>query len=67
MGNHGDVLVTFKKFVFLLDFVILDIDEDVETPLILERPFLNTSGAFINWRDGKMTLKVDDEEVVYKL
>lgn len=50
-----------------MDFVILDVDEDVETSLILGRSFLNTSEALINWRDGKMTLMVGDEEVVYAL
>ncbi|XP_039133260.1 uncharacterized protein LOC120270313 [Dioscorea cayenensis subsp. rotundata] len=66
-GIVEDVLETVEKLIFLVDFVILDIDEDVETPLILRRSFLNTSRAIINWRDGKMTLKVEDEEMVYKL
>ncbi|XP_039119261.1 uncharacterized protein LOC120255514 [Dioscorea cayenensis subsp. rotundata] len=66
-GIVEDVLVTVEKLVFIIGFVIFDIDEDVETPLILGRPFLNTSGALINWTNGKMTLKVGDEEVVYQL
>lgn len=28
---------------------------------------MNTPEAFINWRDGKITLKVREEEVVYTL
>ncbi|XP_039131856.1 uncharacterized protein LOC120268593 [Dioscorea cayenensis subsp. rotundata] len=34
-GIAEDMLVTMEKLVFPLDFVILDIDEDVETLLIL--------------------------------
>lgn len=47
-----NVLVTVKKFVFPLDYVILDVDEDVENPLILGIPFLNISRALINRGDG---------------
>ena len=35
-GVTEDVLVKFDKFVFLVDFVIMDIKEDLEVPLILE-------------------------------
>ncbi|XP_039145537.1 uncharacterized protein LOC120282752 [Dioscorea cayenensis subsp. rotundata] len=62
-----DILVIVEKLVFPIDFVIVDIDEDVETPLILDSPFQSTSVDLINWRDGKMTLKVGEKEVVYKL
>lgn len=50
-----------------MDFVIIDVDDDVEVPLILGRPFLNTSGAVIDVKDGKMTLRVGEEEVVFTL
>ncbi|KAG8496918.1 hypothetical protein CXB51_008149 [Gossypium anomalum] len=38
-----DVLVKIDKFIFLVDFVVLDIEEDSNTPLILGRPFLATA------------------------
>jgi hypothetical protein len=37
-----DVLVKIDKFVFPVDFVILEMPEDEEIPLILGRPFLET-------------------------
>lgn len=40
LGIVEDVLETVEKLVFPMNFVILDIDEDTETPLILGRPFL---------------------------
>lgn len=35
-GVIKDVLVNVDKFTFLLDFVIMDIEEDMKIPLILE-------------------------------
>lgn len=42
-GVVKDVLLTIEIFRFLGDFVIMDMPEDEETPLILGRPFLFTS------------------------
>ena len=39
-GVIEDVLVKVDKFIFLVDFVVLDMEEDREIPLILGRPFL---------------------------
>lgn len=50
------MLVKVDKFIFLVDFVILDVDEEVEVPLILGQPFLATSRALINVNDGQMVL-----------
>ncbi|XP_027364550.1 uncharacterized protein LOC113871650 [Abrus precatorius] len=47
------VLVKVDKFIFPVDFVILDMDEDTDVPLILGHPFLATAGAIIYVRDGK--------------
>ncbi|GKC77728.1 hypothetical protein Tco_1128502, partial [Tanacetum coccineum] len=41
-GIAENVLVGIGKFVFLVDFIILDMPEDVKVPLILERTFLST-------------------------
>ena len=66
-GIVEDIIVGVDKFVFTVDFVILIVDEGVEIPLILGRPFLKTSGARIDLQEGKMTLRVRNEEVVYTL
>ncbi|GKE54058.1 ribonuclease H-like domain-containing protein, partial [Tanacetum coccineum] len=44
-GIAENVLVRIGKFVFHVDFIILDIPEDVNVPLILGRPFLSTAYA----------------------
>ncbi|XP_050918576.1 uncharacterized protein LOC127136012 [Lathyrus oleraceus] len=62
-GIVEDVLVKIGKFVFLVDFVILEMPEDEEIPLILGRLFLETRRCLINIEEGTMTLKVYDEEL----
>ena len=40
-----DVLVKVDKFIFPTDFIVLDMEEDKEIPIILGRPFLSTGRA----------------------
>ena len=40
-GIIEDVLVKVDKFIFPMDFVVLDNEEDWEAPIILGRPFLS--------------------------
>lgn len=51
-GIIEDVLVKDNTFIFPVDFVIIDMSEDVEVPLILGRPFLATSKT-IDVKKGK--------------
>ena len=62
-----DVLVKVDKFIFPVDFVVLDMEEDLEIPLILGRPFLATGRALIDVRSGNLTLRVNDEEVKFNI
>ena len=59
-GIVEDVLVKVDKFYYPVDFVVLD-TEPIEigpnhVPIILGRPFLATSNAIINFRNGVMQL-----------
>ncbi|KAK0600713.1 hypothetical protein LWI29_017770 [Acer saccharum] len=67
---HGvleDVLMKVGKFYFPVDFVILEMEEDFEVPLILGRPFLKTSGALVDHKEDKLTLRVGEEHMVFDL
>ncbi|RVW68543.1 hypothetical protein CK203_063686 [Vitis vinifera] len=59
-GVIEDVLVQVDKFYYPVDFVVLDTDPTVKeanyVPIILGRPFLATSNAIINCRNGVMQL-----------
>ncbi|KAK5771250.1 hypothetical protein PVK06_047440 [Gossypium arboreum] len=57
------VLVKIDKFIFPVDFIVLDIEEDSNTPLILERPFLATAKTIIDVGTGELTLRVGDETI----
>ncbi|XP_021835971.2 uncharacterized protein [Spinacia oleracea] len=60
LGRIEDVPLVVGKLTFLVDFVVLDIDEDAHTPIILGRPFLATAGALIDVQGGLITLKAGD-------
>ncbi|TLX69563.1 retroviral-like aspartic protease, partial [Labilibacter sediminis] len=64
-GVVEDLLVKLDKFVFPADFIILDMKEDGEVPIILGRPFLSTARALVDIHDTKLTVRVGDEEVVF--
>ena len=55
-GIIEDVLVKVDKFIFLVDFVVLDMEEDHEVPLKLGRLFLVPSQALIDEKNGELTL-----------
>ncbi|XP_050876987.1 uncharacterized protein LOC127080734 [Lathyrus oleraceus] len=58
-----DVLVTIEEFSFPVNFVIIDIHVDEETPIILVRPFMRTSRCNFDIDHGTLTLKVYDDEI----
>jgi len=51
------VLVKVDKFIFPVDFVIVDIEEDTEVPLILGRPFKKTTRVVIDIDEAKLKVK----------
>ena len=59
-GIVEDVLVKVDKFYYPVDFVVLDTEPIASgpnhVPIILGRPFLATSNAIINCRNGVMQL-----------
>ena len=45
-----------------MDFVVLDMQEDMKTPLILGRPFLSTTNAHIDVGDGEIKFYTNGKE-----
>ena len=66
-GVLEDMLVTVGKFVFPVDFIILDMEEDSQIPLLLGRPFLATGAALIDVQKGVLTLRVGEEAAAFNL
>ncbi|XP_020209688.1 uncharacterized protein LOC109794656, partial [Cajanus cajan] len=62
---HGiveDLLVKVDKFFFPVNFVVMDMEEDSEVPLILGRPFMKTAKVIIDVDDGKLKVRVHGDE-----
>ena len=55
------------KFIFLVDFVVIDIEEDKQVPLLLGRPFLAIEAALIDMKKGELTLRVGNEAMHFNL
>ncbi|KAL0349862.1 UNVERIFIED_CONTAM: hypothetical protein Sradi_4135400 [Sesamum radiatum] len=66
-GIVEDVLVKVEKFIIPIVFIVLDMEEDMNMPLILGRPFLTTSRALIDVQKCQLTLRVNDEHVVFNV
>ena len=58
-GVVEDVLIQVDRFVYPIDFIVLDTkegDEAKSVPIILGRPFLTTSNALIDRRNGHIQI-----------
>ncbi|GKE82496.1 reverse transcriptase domain-containing protein [Tanacetum coccineum] len=65
MGIAEDVIVKVENFNFLPDFVIVDFKANHRVPIILGRHFLRTTRALMDLYEEKLTLRVENEEVVF--
>ena len=66
-GILEDVLIKVGKIVFPVDFVVINMEEDKQVPLMLGRPFLAIGAALIDVKKGELTLRVGDEAVYFNL
>ncbi|XP_010523588.2 PREDICTED: uncharacterized protein LOC104801906, partial [Tarenaya hassleriana] len=67
IGILEDVPLKVGNFYVPVDFVVMEMDEDSNIPIILGRPFLATAGAVINVKEGHLTLSIGEEKVEFKL
>lgn len=62
-----DLIIKVDNLYLPTDFVVLDMDEDLQTPLILRRPFMVTARTLINVEASTLTLRVQDQFVIFSL
>ncbi|GKD86500.1 DNA-directed DNA polymerase [Tanacetum coccineum] len=67
IGVCENLLVKISKFIFPIDFVVLEIDEDELVPIILERPFLAMARVVIDVHKGNLSLRVKSETVTFNV
>ena len=66
-GVIEDVLVKVDKFIFPVDFIVLDMEEDKEIPIILDRPFPATGRVIFDVQKAELKLRVQDDEVRFSV
>ncbi|XP_022635778.1 uncharacterized protein LOC111241500 [Vigna radiata var. radiata] len=57
-GVAEDVLMKVDKFLFPVDFVIMEMEEDVNVPLIFGRPFMKTARVLIDMENDNLKVRV---------
>nr|GEY53738.1 reverse transcriptase domain-containing protein [Tanacetum cinerariifolium] len=65
--SFADALLHMLKFASAFKSLLIDYDVDPRVPLILERPFLRTTQALIDVHGEELTLRVNDEAVIFKV
>ncbi|XP_070057478.1 uncharacterized protein [Nicotiana tomentosiformis] len=66
-GIIEDILVRVDKFMFPIDFIVVDMEVNKEVPLILGRSFLCTGRAILNIYERQLMLRVGNENVVFQM
>jgi len=66
-GIVEDVLVWVDKFVFPVDFIVVETEENKEIPLILGRPLLATGIAILDIHEKMLMLRVGGETLTFKI
>ncbi|GKA59282.1 hypothetical protein Tco_0758595 [Tanacetum coccineum] len=66
-GIVENLLVRIDKFNFPVDFVILDMVEDLRIPIILGRPLLARAHAKVDIFRKSISLEVGNEKVIFKI
>ena len=64
-GVIEDVLVRVKHFIFPIDFVVMDICEDTDIPIILGRPFMLTTSCIVDM--GRKKHDFEDPKIDFDL
>ncbi|KAM1967987.1 hypothetical protein ACFX15_042964 [Malus domestica] len=66
-GLVEDVLIKVDQFILPVDFLVLDMKEDQNIPILLSRHFLATAGALIDVKEGTLKLQVQGESLEFKM
>ena len=65
LGIVEDLPIQIGKYFVPIDFVIVDMEEDANTPLLLGRPFLNTARAVIEVHEGTISFTIGEEKITF--
>jgi len=60
-------LVKVKHLIFPTDFLIIDIEEDADIPLILGHPFMSTASCMVNMGKKILQMGIEDQKISFDL
>jgi len=66
-GVIEDVLVKMKHLIFPADFIVIDIEEDVDIPLILGRPFMSTASYVVDMGKKMLQMGIEYQRISFDL
>ncbi|GKF71040.1 DNA-directed DNA polymerase, partial [Tanacetum coccineum] len=67
IGVCENLLVKASKFIFPVDFKVLEMDEDELVLIILRRSFLTTARVVIDVHEGKLGFRVGSETITFNI
>ena len=65
LGDLENIPTKVGKFIIPVNFVVMDIKEDLEIPILLGRPFLVTTEVVIDMKNGKIKVEVNNEYIIF--
>jgi len=65
-GIIEDIPVKVGLIYISDDFVVMEMEEDFQVPILLGRPFLATAGATIDVKHGKLAFNVGEEKFEFE-
>ncbi|XP_070020371.1 uncharacterized protein [Nicotiana sylvestris] len=65
-GIIEDILVRVDKFVFPIDFIVVDLEVNKDVPLILWRSFY-VQAAILDIYEGQLMFRMGNEKVVFRM
>jgi gag-polyprotein putative aspartyl protease len=67
LGIIEDIPVQIGKFFVPGDFVVMEMEEDNQIPIILGRHFLATAGANLDMKNDIVSLAIGDEKIEFNV
>ena len=62
-----DVLVWVKHLIFPADFIVMDIEDDANIPLILGRPFMSIASCIVDKGKKQLEMGIEDQHINFDL
>ena len=60
-------MVRVKHLIFPVDFVVIDIEEDANIPLIIGRPFMSTANCVVDMGKRKLQMAIEDQQISFDM